>query len=392
MGLHPEALYWSQDFWGGSVALLGGALVIGAAARILKKPKAWDAILMGIGIAILANTRPFEGVLLVVPVLAWMGIEWLRKEQNQRSLWIKTILVPLGICAFCVAGWMGYYNWRVTGNPLRMPYMVHESQYAMAPVFLFQKARPEPVYPFPEIRALHAVQEMERYTHGRAGILAYAKEKFTSLGNRFQQDTALALPLIVLPWVIRRDRRLRLAAVLLLICGAGVVIETFIQSHYLAPQLGALVLLLVGSMRWLNCWQRRQRLGQVLLWSVLLISAFGYVNAYAKMAHPDAGDRQFKVPRAEIIERLDRTPGEHLVLIRDLPDRGLAEWVDNQADIDHAKIVWAHDMGPADNAELLTYFSNRHVWLLEVGQGPGPLEPYPTDQTMPTTSTTESTR
>jgi hypothetical protein len=41
------------------------------------------------------------------------------------------------------------------------------------------------------------------------------------------------------------------------------------------------------------------------------------------------------------------------------------EWVYNAADIDAAKVVWAREMSPDRNRELMTYFSNRKVWLVE---------------------------
>jgi hypothetical protein len=41
------------------------------------------------------------------------------------------------------------------------------------------------------------------------------------------------------------------------------------------------------------------------------------------------------------------------------------DWVYNSSDIDNSQIVWARDMAPAANQELLKYFHNRHVWLAE---------------------------
>jgi hypothetical protein len=51
------------------------------------------------------------------------------------------------------------------------------------------------------------------------------------------------------------------------------------------------------------------------------------------------------------------------------------EWVFNQADIDDSKIVWARDMGPEKNRELLDYFRGRNFWRVEAG-GSTKIEPY----------------
>ena len=47
----------------------------------------------------------------------------------------------------------------------------------------------------------------------------------------------------------------------------------------------------------------------------------------------------------------------------------------NAADIDGARVVWARDMGDWRNEELLQYFRDRHVWLLDADRSPPRLEP-----------------
>jgi hypothetical protein len=71
--------------------------------------------------------------------------------------------------------------------------------------------------------------------------------------------------------------------------------------------------------------------------------------------------------RATVVEHLAKEQGLHLVIVRygqgpATPDMEL--WVHNRADIDRAKVVWAHDMGKARNQELIDYFHDRRVWFL----------------------------
>jgi len=72
-------------------------------------------------------------------------------------------------------------------------------------------------------------------------------------------------------------------------------------------------------------------------------------------------------------------PGQHLVIVRYGPayDPGRQiEWVYNRANIDRAKVAWAREMGEADNARLLDYYHDRHIWLIDTNQQPVQLQPY----------------
>ena len=48
----------------------------------------------------------------------------------------------------------------------------------------------------------------------------------------------------------------------------------------------------------------------------------------------------------------------------------------NGADINDARSVWAHDMGPAKNEELIHCFKYRHVLLVDADDHPPKLVPY----------------
>jgi hypothetical protein len=45
----------------------------------------------------------------------------------------------------------------------------------------------------------------------------------------------------------------------------------------------------------------------------------------------------------------------------------------NEADIDSASVVWAREMDPNHQQQLLEYFKDRDKWLLEVDQEQPPM-------------------
>jgi len=82
---------------------------------------------MGLGLAILANVRPYEGFVLSLPVAAGLLIldEWLGGTHPVNI--VEASRFTFGAAAWNDARAMAYYNWRVTGNPLRTPYDVSMS-------------------------------------------------------------------------------------------------------------------------------------------------------------------------------------------------------------------------------------------------------------------------
>jgi hypothetical protein len=68
--------------------------------------------------------------------------------------------------------------------------------------------------------------------------------------------------------------------------------------------------------------------------------------------------------------------GEHLVLVRYAPVSTGGEWVYNDADINHAKVVWAREIPGLNMRALLDYFRGRRVWLAQPDLSPPTLTPY----------------
>ena len=130
--------YWMNSYFAGSLTALAGALVLGSLPRIQRHRRLRDAAVMGIGLATLANTRPYEGLVFSLPIAMAMSV-WLARQKQIPTLTVmRRVVLPLILILGVTGAAMGYYFWRVTGDPLLMPYQVDRQTYAMAPYFIWQ--------------------------------------------------------------------------------------------------------------------------------------------------------------------------------------------------------------------------------------------------------------
>jgi hypothetical protein len=164
---------------------------------------------------------------------------------------------------------------------------------------------------------------------------------------------------------------------------AGMLLPTYFMPHYAAPITALLYALVLSMMRYMRSFcmnekpvglgMTRAALACCVLITAIRVSAPVFGIALAPYWSPE----NCRFPeRAAIIAELDRRAGRHLVFAEHPSDKNL-DWVYNAADIDASKIVWARDLGPAKNRELIDYYKGRRtVWIVDPAERQPRLRPY----------------
>src|SRR5436305_381858 len=148
--------YWARGYWGGAVAVLGGALLYGGLRRLIEQRRARYAAILAVGLALLANSRPYEGFLVSLPAAAVL-VGWvLRRDRPSLAFVLTRVALPVLFVLVPTALAMAAYNCAVTGDPLRMPYAVHEQAYSANPMFVWQTPGPVPEYRHRVMALFHA--------------------------------------------------------------------------------------------------------------------------------------------------------------------------------------------------------------------------------------------
>jgi hypothetical protein len=374
---------WMNTYWGGAVAAIGGALVVGAMPRIMRFWRTRDAALLAFGAGILANSRPLEGFILCMPVMVVL-LDWLFSKKSPS--WHVTL--PRVILPFCVAGLLcgiftGYYNWRGTGDPTLFPYVVNERTYLSTPTLFWEPVRPPMPYSNPQFDAFYNVWARNLWLEGRVDSVRHAARLMFLDVIRvayFFMWPELLVPLIMLPWLLW-DRRVRFLIVQSVISLSGMLLVPWYQTQYIAPLTATLFALPTQAIRHLRQFHYGGRPVGIGLSRVIVLAVI-FLGPYHVHVEPFGHPPPTAIEYRDVFERrLNQTPGEHLVIVRyDVSSRSGGngpEWVYNDADIDHAKVVWAREIPGMDIRPLLDYFYGRHVWLAEPDTVPPRISSYP---------------
>jgi hypothetical protein len=343
---------------------------------MIRAPRARHAALFGLGLVILANSRPFEGLVVSLPAILLLCGWLLSKRRPPLRSTLSRIVLPLLLVLVPSVALMALYNLRVTGDPLSMPFQLHEEQHTRVPIFIWQPLRSDAASAVAIPRGIPNDWGLEWFEmqHSLSGWAIVAVAKAKMLVDFYLGSVVMIIPWLALAWVLR-NRWMLFAFVT-----SGVLVVALAQvwwvfPHYAAPMTCLVFVLVMQGMRQIRLWNWHGRLlGQYVIWAApaiclltLVLSCFG-----KRQADPSAGHLQ----RAALCAQLKNDGGEHLVIVRYGHKPAYNCWIYNEADIDASPIVWARELDEESNRRLLAYFKDRQVWLLDTDTVPYTLVSY----------------
>ena len=362
--------YWMNSYWGGAVPAIGGALMLGAVPRIAFQKRYAHGATWAFGLAILLNSRPYDGVVLAL--LSAAAILWVVPF---RAL-VAPALLPATAMLVTVAAAMLYYNARVTGNPLELPYQLHERQYAVANNFAWSANNPTPVYNHAVMRTFWTKANVDQVNQmrGPASFLI----KLATMYGFFFCFYPLFIPALIWPYPLQTPQE---RIVVLLLAGGLLALAPVVgfQYHYAAAIMPLFYLRFLQSIHRLRGWRPNSKpIGLTLAALLIALIPIQFGRDVWKLFTDGEYAPPMAQPYHNVVGELEALPGRHLVLVRYTPKHDVyQEWVYNRAGIDSARIVWAREMSPVEDTPLIQYFHGRSVWLLEPDQSPPKLTPYP---------------
>ena len=344
--------YWNESYWGGSVAAIGGALVLGAARRLWRRVGVGDAVLLALGLALLATSRPYEGILVAAPVGVLLATGLLTRRLAPAP-WLRFV-VPVVLLLGAALGALATLNREVTGDPFEFPYRVYDRGHAITPVFLWEPmtAREATLSPPPQVGVLGLRAPRTSGWHRLAVALYF----FVGLPG--------ALALTVTPAAIR-DPWSRFSTLVFLTVAVGHFLIFPWWPHYSAPALAAILIPAVQGHRLVYAARRGTRRPRAFGPALFAVACAAQLAVFLFQVPSQRAD--FSDPsrqRARLAWEFEHRAGKHLLLVT-YPPGWSGDWTFNSADVDGAKVVWATDLGEERNVEILDYYPDRTVWSID---------------------------
>ena len=362
---------WMNSYWGGAFAAAAGCLVFGALPRLRNGPRTRDAVLLGVGLGMHLLTRPYESIFLFLAVVLF----FVPAPRKLARVAPDVVLVLIPAVAI-----MLFQNKTVTGSWTTLPEMLSQYQYGV-PAALTLESNPVPHRPLTREQALDYKMQLSFHT-GPETITSYLERlEYRVRYYRFFFLAPLYLALVVFLVTIREFRFVWVVLTLLLF-SLGVNFFPAFQLHYIAAVTCLFVLVSVAGL---------ERIGGAPARLIVFLCVAHFIFWYGLHVFDDSEVSMAMRPyetwdainhgnperRIYVNRQLAAIPGKLLVFVRYYPQHIFQdEWVYNAADIDAARVVWARDLGEAEDEKLRSYYPGRAVWLLEPDFRPPRLTPF----------------
>lgn len=365
---------WLATYWGGTLAAIGGALVFGGARRIALGAMR-GGLALGSGLSLLMLTRPFEGLLVSIPALVSVLRALMRGAADDRWRTVRMVGRPTACVLLLTVGFLGVYNYRVTGHALRMPYLDYEAQYSTVPLLLAGPRRTQspPTVANATMLQFDSLGAHADHVTSLPAFLRLSLRRLSLFQSYFAPSLVTFLLLVGSFVATHRQATAPLIATVLVVTGSFFI--SWFQPHYVAPLVAPLALVIVLGAMWLAS----RRPAQAALGKACIAVAFAhclYTSAMAlyvlRKRAPIMATR-WPARRDAIDRTLSASRQRHLVMVsygpRHSPDN---EWVYNGADLATDEVLFARWLTPTLNALLMRAYPNRVVWRLHIDDDRGP--------------------
>ncbi len=406
--------YFTDSYWGGALPFAACFIMIGAYPRIVYQQRDHLLAIASAGLIIGFSTRPLESALCAVVLLISGLIRRLRHDTKQeRAKLLKTSALVIILMLLPFALFQLYYNNRVTGNPLLVPYALYSSQYQIYPFFYGQKTYPELVADNPLVSSWQ--QHEGKYYNSIAAfgplknmLLQFSimtPDKFIEFfktakfvqpdphGNiLYQTSSALIMAIVIFTPLLLIYCAIIYQACYMLLFGllVGVVVNMFrvpFFPHYLSMHMAFFVVAIVMMGKIFIRQSKNKALSQLFFafcgMCALILSSHNNSNSYSPSNNnkaienrlengklPEINREQKSINLRKIIDNgLTQTADKHLIFVNHLPeiaeDKTHVIWIYNEPDIKNSKIIWARDISPSANAALINMYPERKIWYVE---------------------------
>lgn len=356
---------WNTYYLGGPLSAAAGALLLGTLRVVIDRGSCWyHGCLLGMSFTLFFWSRPFEGVVLSAMVCLYAIVTLWR---NGRWMEIVRIILPGILLVIIPVGYVQLrYNEACVGSPWKLPYLEHEKQYALTPLFLWQSERSE--------KPRYRHRELQKFNEN---VLTWYD--FQQTGNDWLAILVFKLGVVWLffhhlLWLafwpampdLLRHRWSRVALLFLCIYVSAILSVTWLFHHYVAPCMALITYLLVMGLRHLRCWKYAGKPWGRWLFLALL---FSYLAVMGVKTRYVAREALFPavMKRQELLAKLVNSGGQHLVLVEYSQDHNPGhEWVYNSYHIPGQTVIWARAMTKDKNKQLIATYPGRTVWKLFV--------------------------